>query len=96
MSLGLNAPGVAGVGGHRAAGRDPQRAASESGGACAPIDTVARRLWGVPVVLNWGLGDDVGLVIVQEAVTVDHDRQVEVKGQARKADTRDTCRGDTP
>ncbi len=44
------------------------------------IDTVARRLWGVPVVLNQGQGDDVGLIIAQDAVTVDHDRQVEMKG----------------
>ena len=45
----------------------------------APIDPVARRLWGVPVVLNPGLGDDVGLIIAQDAVTVDHDGAVEVK-----------------
>jgi hypothetical protein len=36
----------------------------------APIDPVARRLWGVPMVLNWGLGGDVGLIIVQDEVTV--------------------------
>jgi hypothetical protein len=34
------------------------------------------------VVLNQGQGDDVGLVIAQGTVTVDHYRQVEVKGQA--------------
>ncbi|WP_099024707.1 HK97 family phage prohead protease [Mycolicibacterium palauense] len=44
-----------------------------------PIDPVARRLWGVPVVLNQGLGADTGLVIGDGAVTVDHDGQVEVK-----------------
>ncbi|MCV7368674.1 phage major capsid protein [Mycolicibacterium duvalii] len=44
-----------------------------------PIDPVARRLWGVPVVLNQGLGEDTGLVIGDGAVTVDHDGQVEVK-----------------
>ena len=50
----------------------------------APIDPVARRLWGVPVVLNQDLGDDVGLIIAQDAVTLDHDRQVEVKGAGVK------------
>jgi HK97 family phage major capsid protein len=44
-----------------------------------PIDPVARRLWGVPVVLNQGLGAKTGLVIGNNAVTVDHDGQVEVK-----------------
>jgi len=34
------------------------------------------------VVLNPGQGDDVGLIIAQDVVTVDHDPQVEVKGQA--------------
>ena len=29
----------------------------------APIDPVARRLWGVPTVLHQGEGDDVGLII---------------------------------
>jgi hypothetical protein len=48
----------------------------------APIDPVARRLWGVPVVLNHEQSDDVGLIIAQDVVTVDHDPQVEVKGQA--------------
>ena len=36
----------------------------------APIDPIARRLWGVPMVLNQGQGNDVGLVIVQDAVTI--------------------------
>ena len=44
-----------------------------------PVDPVTRRLWGVPVVLNQGLGDDVGLVIGDGAVTLDHDGKVEVK-----------------
>lgn len=44
-----------------------------------PVDPVTRRLWGVPVVLNQGLGDDVGLVIGDGAVTLDHDGRVEVK-----------------
>lgn len=44
-----------------------------------PIDPIARRLWGVPVVLNQGLGEDVGLVIGDGAVTVDHDGQVDVR-----------------
>ena len=35
----------------------------------APIDPVARRLWGVPVVLNQALGDDVGLIIAQDPHT---------------------------
>ena len=29
----------------------------------APIDPIARRVWGVPVVLHSGPGDDVGLII---------------------------------
>ena len=29
----------------------------------APIDPIARRVWGVPTVLNQGEGDDVGLII---------------------------------
>ena len=44
----------------------------------APVDPVARRVWGVPVVLNQEQGDDVGLIIAQDAMTVDRDRQVEV------------------
>ncbi|MBV5244340.1 HK97 family phage prohead protease [Mycolicibacterium sp. PAM1] len=44
-----------------------------------PVDPVARRLWGVPVVLNQGLGAKTGLVIGDGALTVDHDGQVEVK-----------------
>ena len=38
-------------------------------GAVRRIDSIARRVWGVPVVLNQGFGDSVGLVIVQDAVT---------------------------
>ena len=45
----------------------------------APIDPIARRVWGVPVVLQSGLGDDVGLIIAQDAVSVDYDGAVEVK-----------------
>jgi HK97 family phage major capsid protein len=41
-----------------------------------PIDPVARRLWGVPVVLNQGLGAKTGLVIGKDAVVLDHDGNV--------------------
>ena len=72
MSLGLNATGWEAI-----------ELVSATLGATdvrgAPIDPVARRLRGVPVVLNQALGDDVGLIIAQDAVTVDHGRQVEVK-----------------
>ncbi len=44
-----------------------------------PIDPVARRLWGVPVVVNTALGAGVGLVIGDGAVTVDHDGRIETK-----------------
>lgn len=44
-----------------------------------PIDPIARKLWGVNVVLNQGLGEEVGLVIGDGAVTVDHDGQVDVR-----------------
>lgn len=44
-----------------------------------PIDPVARRLWGVPVVLNQGLGAKTGLVIGDGAVTVDHDGAVDTR-----------------
>lgn len=44
-----------------------------------PIDSVARRLWGVPVVLNQGLGAKTGLIVGQDAVTVDHDGAVDVR-----------------
>jgi HK97 family phage major capsid protein/HK97 family phage prohead protease len=44
-----------------------------------PIDAIQRRLWGVPVVLNQGLGAKVGLVIATDAVTVDHDGAVDVR-----------------
>jgi hypothetical protein len=33
------------------------------------------------VVLTQEQGDEVGLIIAQDAVTIDHDRQVEVMGQ---------------
>ena len=52
----------------------------------APIDPVARRLWGVPMVLNQGLGNDVGLVIAQDAVTVDYDGAVKVKSSDAVSD----------
>ena len=62
MSLGLNAPGLEAI-----------DLLSMTSGATnvrgAPMDPVARRLWGVPTVLNWGLGDDVGLIIAQGAHT---------------------------
>lgn len=44
-----------------------------------PIDPVARRLWGVPVVLNQQLGAKTGLVLGTDAVTVDHDGHVDVR-----------------
>jgi HK97 family phage major capsid protein len=44
-----------------------------------PVDPVARRLWGIPVVLNQGLGAKTGLVIAGGAVTVDHDGVVDVR-----------------
>ncbi|MCW2591768.1 MAG: phage prohead protease, family [Mycobacterium sp.] len=44
-----------------------------------PIDPVARRLWGVPVVLNQGLGVKVGLILGKDAVTVHHDGAVDVR-----------------
>lgn len=43
-----------------------------------PIDSVARRLWGVPVVLNQGLGAKTGLVLGKDSVTLDHDGNVDV------------------
>ena len=42
-----------------------------------PVEPVARRLIGIPVVLNQGLGAGIGLVIVDGAVTVDHDNVIE-------------------
>lgn len=42
-----------------------------------PVDPVSRRLWGVPVVLNQGLGAKTGLVIGKDAVTLDHDGNVD-------------------
>jgi HK97 family phage prohead protease/HK97 family phage major capsid protein len=44
-----------------------------------PVDPVARRLWGHPVVLNQGLGAKTGLVIGANAITLDHDNLVSVK-----------------
>jgi HK97 family phage major capsid protein len=44
-----------------------------------PVDPVARRLWGYPVVINNTLGAKVGLVIGQGAVVVDLDGQFETK-----------------
>ncbi|MET0996343.1 MAG: phage major capsid protein, partial [Mycobacterium sp.] len=44
-----------------------------------PIDPVARRLWGVPVVVNNTLPAKFGLVIGQGAVVVDHDGKLDVK-----------------
>ena len=44
-----------------------------------PIDAVARRLWGVPVVINQGLGAETGLIIGKDAVTVDHDGVVDTR-----------------
>jgi HK97 family phage prohead protease/HK97 family phage major capsid protein len=44
-----------------------------------PIDAVQRRLWGVPVVINQGLGAKVGLVIGDGAAVVDHDGNVDTR-----------------
>jgi HK97 family phage major capsid protein/HK97 family phage prohead protease len=44
-----------------------------------PVDPVARRLWGVPVVCNQALGSKVGLVIGAGAVVVDHDGSIDTK-----------------
>ncbi len=44
-----------------------------------PVDPVARRLWGYPVVINNTLGAKVGLVIGENAVIVDHDGRIETK-----------------
>ncbi|MET0996774.1 MAG: hypothetical protein ABWY20_23120 [Mycobacterium sp.] len=40
-------------------------------------------------------GDDVGIIIARDAVTVHDDREVEVEGQAQSGYSRDTGRGDT-
>jgi hypothetical protein len=57
MSLGLNAPDWGAI-----------ELVSMTSGATdvcgAPIDPMARRLWGVPMVLNQGQGNDVGLISV--------------------------------
>ena len=37
-----------------------------------PVDATARRLWGIPVVLNQAMGAKVGLVLGEGAVTVDN------------------------
>ncbi len=44
-----------------------------------PVDSAARRLWGVPVVLNQGLGSKTGLILGEDAVTVDHDNSIEAE-----------------
>ena len=76
MSLGLNAPDWEAI-----------DLLSMATGATdvrgAPIDPIARRIWGVPVVLNQGLGDDVGLIIAQDAVTVDHEARWRSSGPTR-------------
>ena len=82
-------PAAAGHGlmGHRAAERDPgepQTCADRPGGPP-----------GVLAVLNQGLAEDTGLIIGKDEVTVDNDRQVEVKGR-RKADTAVTRVAVTP
>jgi hypothetical protein len=60
----------------------------------APIDPIARRLWGVPVVLNQALGDDVGLTLAKDAVIVDHDGEVDVRwSDAVNDDFSKKCRG---
>ncbi|WP_301149000.1 HK97 family phage prohead protease [Mycobacterium simiae] len=45
----------------------------------APVDATARKLWGVPVVLNQGLGAKTGLVLGDGAVTLDSDNALSVK-----------------
>ncbi|BBY60219.1 phage major capsid protein [Mycolicibacterium sarraceniae] len=45
----------------------------------APIDPTARRLWGVPVVLNQGLGAKTGLVLGEGSVTIDHDGELDTR-----------------
>jgi HK97 family phage prohead protease/HK97 family phage major capsid protein len=42
-----------------------------------PVDPIAQRIYGVPVVLNEGMGAGVGLVIGDGAVVVDHDNVIE-------------------
>lgn len=51
-----------------------------------PIDPVARRLWGVPVVLNQGLGAKTGLVLGQGSVVVDTDGSVDTHWSDNVAD----------
>ena len=55
-----------------------------------PMDATARRLWGVPVVLNQGLGAKTGLVIGPDAVTIDHDGRVDTAmvGRGRRPTSR--------
>ena len=40
---------------------------------------MARRLWGIPVVLNQNLGAKTGLVIAENAVIIDHDGVVDTR-----------------
>lgn len=51
-----------------------------------PIDPVTRRLWGVPVVLNQGLGAKTGLILGKDAVTLDHDGEIDVRWSDGVAD----------
>jgi HK97 family phage major capsid protein len=44
-----------------------------------PIDPIARRLWGVPVVVNNTMPAKVGLLLSEGSVIVDHDGRVETK-----------------
>jgi HK97 family phage major capsid protein len=44
-----------------------------------PVDPVARRLWGTPVVINNNLGAKVGLVLGEGAVVLDHDGRIDTK-----------------
>lgn len=44
-----------------------------------PVDPVARRLFGIPVVLSQLLGTGVGLVLGDGAVTVDHDNLIDTR-----------------
>lgn len=51
-----------------------------------PVDPVAQRIYGVPVVLNEGMGAGVGLVIGDGAVVVDHDNVIETLWSDSHAD----------
>ncbi|MGD7705490.1 phage major capsid protein [Microlunatus sp. Y2014] len=49
-------------------------------GGTAPIDRVARRLWGAPVVLSAsGTGDGTSYLVRQDAVTLMHDGRVNIE-----------------